>query len=529
MIQTLVLFVALLTLPTAVAGSVVVSQLFGGGGNSGAPYNRDFVELFNSGATPVVVDGWSIQYATASGTSWQATPLSGTLPPGGYLLIGQATGAGNGQMLPDVDIDGSIAMAASAGKVALIRDTVALVGACPTSPLIVDVVGYGSANCFLGSGPVASLGNSTAALRGDAGCSNTYDNATDFQVAAPQPRNAATAQQHCDSVPSPTAAPSTTSTFTPTATWTPTMTSSPSPTATPSATVVATPTFEPTLSPTATPSMTATASPSATSTVTANATSSPTPTQSATPSATSTPPATVTATASATPSPLPTPSSDIPICGNGIVESGEHCDDANHENGDLCPSGPGADCTYTSPGQLAFGNPRVSRVRRHGCWLGWYVAQSSGFDLRHGLPAERQVCADQDAGCDFDPEPEGCEFRVVACLNVATPDLPNCTPRRIADLSIVAPRQRRQDTEDSASESEFAVALAAFTSASSSASGTVLMPPLRADDVNVCSPPFAIRIALDGAARRSQKLAVRARGGEGGYGLYSRLRLTCRR
>ena len=69
----LALVSALLLLPAtagASASSLVVSQVYGGGGNSGATYQNDFVELFNSGASAVDVSGWTVQYATAAGTSW---------------------------------------------------------------------------------------------------------------------------------------------------------------------------------------------------------------------------------------------------------------------------------------------------------------------------------------------------------------------------------------------------------------------------------------------------------------------------
>ena len=85
---------AILVPTSAGSGSfgIVVSQVFGGGGNAGAPYNADFVELFNRSSTAVDVSGWSVQYATAAGTSWSATPLAGTIQPGGYYLVELAEG-----------------------------------------------------------------------------------------------------------------------------------------------------------------------------------------------------------------------------------------------------------------------------------------------------------------------------------------------------------------------------------------------------------------------------------------------------
>ena len=101
-------------------GSIVISQVYGGGGNSGATYRNDFIELFNRGTNAVTVTGWSVQYASASGSTWQVTPLSGTIAPGSYYLIQEATGAGGGGALPVADATGSIPVSVSAGKIALL-------------------------------------------------------------------------------------------------------------------------------------------------------------------------------------------------------------------------------------------------------------------------------------------------------------------------------------------------------------------------------------------------------------------------
>src|SRR5205085_11651860 len=123
---------------------VVISQIFGGGGNSGAPYRNDFIELFNSGQLPVDLTGWSVQYASATATTWSVTPLTSfVLPPGRYYLVQEAGGT-NGAPLPAPDATGNIGMAATAGKVALVKNTTALSGTCPSDPNIIDLVGYGS-------------------------------------------------------------------------------------------------------------------------------------------------------------------------------------------------------------------------------------------------------------------------------------------------------------------------------------------------------------------------------------------------
>src|SRR5512145_1002446 len=84
-----------------VSPELVISQVYGGGGNTGATYTHDFVELFNLGTTPVSLAGWSIQYASATGggnlgaTTTQLTELPAvTLQPGQYFLIQEAQGSG---------------------------------------------------------------------------------------------------------------------------------------------------------------------------------------------------------------------------------------------------------------------------------------------------------------------------------------------------------------------------------------------------------------------------------------------------
>src|SRR5207249_6921733 len=93
----------------AVSTTIVISQLYGGGGNSAAPFSNDYVELFNRSNALVDLTGWSLQYASATGTgnfgsaTNLITPLSGSLAPGQYLLVQEASGA-NGSPLPTPDI-----------------------------------------------------------------------------------------------------------------------------------------------------------------------------------------------------------------------------------------------------------------------------------------------------------------------------------------------------------------------------------------------------------------------------------------
>jgi uncharacterized protein len=181
----------------ALSTSLVVSQVYGGGGNAGATYRNDFIELFNRGSTPINVSGWSVQYASSTGTTWQATNLSGTIQPGHYFLIQEALGAGGTLNLPAPEATGSLAMASGAGKVALVSSTTVLSGSCPVASALVDLVGYGGANCSEGS-PTPVLSNTTAALRLVGGCTETDSNSADFGApGSPMPRNSASPPQSC--------------------------------------------------------------------------------------------------------------------------------------------------------------------------------------------------------------------------------------------------------------------------------------------------------------------------------------------
>ena len=97
--STLGLFALIFALMSsdARAQQVVISQIYGGGGNVGATFNRDFVELHNRGSTSVAIAGWSIQYAASTGSSWSSTTqqvrLTGAapIPAGGYFLVATTT------------------------------------------------------------------------------------------------------------------------------------------------------------------------------------------------------------------------------------------------------------------------------------------------------------------------------------------------------------------------------------------------------------------------------------------------------
>jgi hypothetical protein len=216
-IHLLVLLTAL-ALPLAAAsargsgaGSLVVGELFAAGGNSGAAYANDYVELFNRGSGAVAVDGWTLQYASASSTTWQATALSGTIPAGGRYLVQLASGGTNGAAMPAPDATGTSNLAVTGGKVALVDDATTLscgasAGSCSAGASVEDLVGYGGAADYEGSGAAPPPSATTALARANGGCSDTDDNAADFATAAPDPQNSSSAAGTCSVSPPPNGA-----------------------------------------------------------------------------------------------------------------------------------------------------------------------------------------------------------------------------------------------------------------------------------------------------------------------------------
>ncbi|TCC66457.1 nuclease [Kribbella pittospori] len=180
--------VALLAAPADAASTdVLITEVYGGGGNTGAAYTNDFVELTNNSSAPVDVSGWSIQYASAAGSTWQVTNLTGTIAPGAAYLVQEGAGAGNGQPMPTPNVSGGIAMSATAGKVALVTNQTALAcgATCHADAGVKDYIGYGTATDFE-TAAAPGLSNSTSAARVDAS-TDTDNNGADFAAGNPSP------------------------------------------------------------------------------------------------------------------------------------------------------------------------------------------------------------------------------------------------------------------------------------------------------------------------------------------------------
>jgi predicted extracellular nuclease len=188
----------------AVSPDVVISQVYGGGGNTGATYTHDFVELFNRGTTTTSLAGWSVQYASATGTgNFVATPIAGSIAPGQYFLVQQSAGLGGTTPLPTPDASGTTALSGTAGKVIVTNVATSLACNGASTPCsaaqqaqIRDLVGWGTANYFEGTA-APGTSNTTSVSRAGSGCTDTDSNSADFTADAPAPRNTASPLNVC--------------------------------------------------------------------------------------------------------------------------------------------------------------------------------------------------------------------------------------------------------------------------------------------------------------------------------------------
>ena len=175
---------SLVALGTASASNaaIVISEVYGGGGKSGAPLNRDFVELFNNGTGTENIGDLLVQYSSATGTTFSTfatLPADTMLGAQSYYVIGVGPTSGTVGSSFTSDFSGSTGtnVSATAGKVQLLSGTTVL-----------DLVGFGAtANAFETS-PAPAGSNTTSIQRTAAGLLDTQNNSVDFtSLLAPTP------------------------------------------------------------------------------------------------------------------------------------------------------------------------------------------------------------------------------------------------------------------------------------------------------------------------------------------------------
>lgn len=183
--------------PTAPAGAstagdaLVISEIYGAGGNSGAAYNADFVELYNPTGAALPLTGLALHYRSASGGSGGApVALSGSVPAHGHWLVQMSVAGSTGAALPTPDAVASpaVAMAAAGGQVALQRGTalIATSGDVVGTAGLVDFVGAKGATSFE-TAPTSAAATATQSLNRAAAGTDTDSNAADLTLAPPTP------------------------------------------------------------------------------------------------------------------------------------------------------------------------------------------------------------------------------------------------------------------------------------------------------------------------------------------------------
>lgn len=175
----------------AASTGLVISEVYGGGGNSGGVFRSDFIELYNPTSASVSLDGLSLQYRSTSGSPSPAGPfaLSGSLAAGQHYLVKAADGTDTTQpALPTPDAAATFTISGTGGQVLLVNGTAAFTGSgnVAGNPALVDMVGWGSSTTYEGA-PAAATTNatSTARIAGDTDANNA-----DFATGAPTPQAA---------------------------------------------------------------------------------------------------------------------------------------------------------------------------------------------------------------------------------------------------------------------------------------------------------------------------------------------------
>jgi 5'-nucleotidase len=192
---------------------LVINEVYGGGGNSGALFKNDFIELRNTGSTSVSLGGMRLEYraATGSGASSNITALpSVDVPAGQTFLVQEAAGLGGTADLPTPDATGTIAIGGTGGQVYLV-DSGASDPFDPgtgniSSDHVVDFVGWGTTAGSYETAHAAATTNASSVSR-DAAGTDTNDNSADFTVTNPPTPSACGSA--CGSTPPPPPVPAT--------------------------------------------------------------------------------------------------------------------------------------------------------------------------------------------------------------------------------------------------------------------------------------------------------------------------------
>jgi cysteine-rich repeat protein len=148
------------------------------------------------------------------------------------------------------------------------------------------------------------------------------------------------------------------------------------------------------------------------------------------------------------------PTCHVEACGNGIVECNEQCDDGpnNGTAGDSCS----ATCTELPPPLRIPGGGTKSLD----CGFEWSAdlnATTLAVD-KNNLPKNVQVCKDNDPECDLDPTVGTCTVRIWGCFGGADARL-GCAAMPVGVREIQAPKATAKSAADIAARLAFNAAL----------------------------------------------------------------------
>jgi hypothetical protein len=186
------------TTDAAVLPNVIITEVYGGGGNSGATIKNDYIEIFNTTENPVDISGWSIQYYTATGTSATITviPTGSVIPAKSHFLIQQAAGTGGTLNLYEPNVIANIAMAGTSGKVVLFTTNSAQTLTADISSVtgnihFKDYLPYGNTSTPVWGSSMAATTNTASASRKIVAGEYVYTQniGHDIEITTPTPQN----------------------------------------------------------------------------------------------------------------------------------------------------------------------------------------------------------------------------------------------------------------------------------------------------------------------------------------------------
>src|SRR6478735_6576229 len=178
---------------SAAAGTspVVISEAYLSGGSAGAAFKNKFVELYNTSDAPVTLDGWSIQYRSATGAAAPSTTaaLAGSIPAKGYYLLKGGSNGTAGLDLPAADATAAGFNPAGAGGTIVLAKQATALGELATGSVVepanvADLLGYGTSNTFETRAATPPSGNTDVKSMNRNGGTDSNTNAADFTLNA---------------------------------------------------------------------------------------------------------------------------------------------------------------------------------------------------------------------------------------------------------------------------------------------------------------------------------------------------------